>query len=431
MERKARCAVHGKLRSVDCLVETGAGLVCSSRTQCKDGGGDRDQLCRFFARGECEKGDDCQYKHDEEDVPPSAAGKGRSHAIGKGRDTRDACKGKGGKMSRGMPGKSAGYGCMDAWGDDGYGCMDSWGKGKGKDAWDMSYGCMDYWGGEVYGMDPWGADSWGYDPYGCGCMGKMGKGMGKDSMMCWQPSIGPAKGKRKGLAKGDDMMLDERKDTCAEHGKLRSVDCLEDAGDGTLVCKPEFACQNAGEGGVKRAFCKFFAQGACERGLGCAFAHTDWDIGTSTEATPTEKGGKSKGKSKGKMWGGAYSIDGDEGRAVCIEHGKQRSTTCMLASPDGWRCKPGKECSSAVAGPKRAMCKFFQEGRCDRGDACVFAHDEAEIGQMNTDAPDEIYEALRKVDDDGGDPDDEGQYGRRYDATRGRQGPYTRRNNLR
>mmetsp|Transcript_74207 Transcript_74207/g.117456 ORF Transcript_74207/g.117456 Transcript_74207/m.117456 type:complete len:438 (-) Transcript_74207:158-1471(-) len=435
-DRKARCVVHGKLRSIDCLVETGAGLVCSSRTQCKDGGGDKDQPCRFFAIGKCDRGEDCLYRHDVEDAPVASTGKLRSPAAAKDRDLRDGCKGKGGKSPwQGVLGKSA----VDPWlGNEGYGCAadpwggftDSWGKGKGTGAWDLRWS-----------VDPW-ADDWGYWD-GCGCMGKMGKGMVKDDMMCWK-GIGPVKGKSrskgddygksrpkiedygKSRPNGDDIILDERKETCSEHGKLRSIDCLEDAGDGTLICKLGFECQNAGEGGVKRAFCKFFAQGACERGLSCAFAHSDWEIGAPVEApslaAPPDMG-KSRGKSKGKMWGGAFAIDGDEGRAICIEHGKQRSTTCMVASPDGWRCKPGKECQSASDGPKRAMCKFFLGGKCDRGDACVFAHDESEIGQMNPMAEELEWEEEIVESNEGGD-DDEGEYGRSYDGRRGRSKPY-------
>merc|ERR1712083_607018 len=30
--------------------------------------------------------------------------------------------------------------------------------------------------------------------------------------------------------------------------------------------------------------------------------------------------------------------------------------------------------------PKKWMCKFFVQGSCTKGDACEFAHDEAELG---------------------------------------------------
>lgn len=46
--------------------------------------------------------------------------------------------------------------------------------------------------------------------------------------------------------------------------------------------------------------------------------------------------------------------------------------------------KGSERAGSADATVKRALCKFHLEGRCERGEACLFAHTEAEIGDKNS-----------------------------------------------
>eukprot|EP00405_Crypthecodinium_cohnii_P051913 CAMPEP_0206590354 /NCGR_PEP_ID=MMETSP0325_2-20121206/39561_1 /ASSEMBLY_ACC=CAM_ASM_000347 /TAXON_ID=2866 /ORGANISM="Crypthecodinium cohnii, Strain Seligo" /LENGTH=103 /DNA_ID=CAMNT_0054099273 /DNA_START=6 /DNA_END=314 /DNA_ORIENTATION=- len=64
----ALCSVHGKMRNVDCLVQTGAGWVCSSDAQCR---GTKTTICKFFAEGKCTKGDDCTFLHEEGEPAPA------------------------------------------------------------------------------------------------------------------------------------------------------------------------------------------------------------------------------------------------------------------------------------------------------------------------------------------------------------------------
>lgn len=369
------CAVHGKLRSIECLVETGAGFVCSAQAQCSEGTASG-APCKFWQQGKCTRGHECQFAHGDGPAPEPLY--------------------------------------EDAWGSKGKSGKSSWGGGKGG-------GCAGFASG--YDSVGWGMDAWSPDPWGS-------KG---------------GKGKEKGK-KGGSL-----KDTCSLHGKVRSAECLEDAGqgDGSMVCKFESTCQGAGEvGGVKRSMCKFFRLGTCNKGEYCTFAHEEGEIGDAvlemTEEVEAEmaeqraekrreeresnirQGNQSSGDSKGfgkdhgkaygkdfgkaygkdhfndyskggKDWGKGYGKGKDQGKgfgksqdetAVCCVHGKQRSVSCMQVSAGGsWSCVPGRECRSQEAGaPKRAMCKFFLQDKCSKGHGCTFAHHESEIGMLPGDA---------------------------------------------
>merc|ERR1712241_818352 len=169
----------------------------------------------------------------------------------------------------------------------------------------------------------------------------------------------------------------------------------------------------------------FFAQGICQRGEACTFAHSEQEIGTLILAGPEslnfsapvlapqgiqpgfEEAGDgsggypcksgvlpigSNGKGCGKgckagfaagdfCWGPNQAVNTDP-QVMCSIHGKMRRVAYPEESADGsYTCKQGFECQNTMeGGVKRAMCRFFQQGTCTRGDVCAFAHSEMEIG---------------------------------------------------
>lgn len=98
----------------------------------------------------------------------------------------------------------------------------------------------------------------------------------------------------------------------------------------------------------KRSICKFWQQGKCQRGIECTFAHGSRELGTP--------------------------ISGPRGASlvmqvpICPPKGKGKGKGCALALP--------------AEAPKRTLCKFWQEGRCEKGELCTWAHGIEEVGTM-------------------------------------------------
>lgn len=427
---KAQCSLHGKMRTLDCMVDNGDGSYsCTEGFECKDG--NKGVICRFFLEGRCTKGDACGFSHEEGQDPyaggPPAFGAIRGKGGGKEFGPSKGWE-KGG--AKGWDSWLAAHdqkGCMKGWAPQlgpaskgawapqlgpalGKGYAPAWGKGDGK-----SWG-KDMWAGAPYQPSPW-------EKGGCSACGK-------------------------GFVKGGKA--EEERAWCSVHSKMRTMFCLTPLPDGTFECRPDKECQNNEASGVKTAMCKFFLKGQCDRGEECVFAHSEDEIGTAApEALNTDPKGKGKGKAVfeekamcaihnklrsvsclqeaggGVMvctagsgcrqvpqeyaqveWGpppapakGYAPIGGkgfkggskgskskeDDGKGWCVAHSKLRFLTHLQDVGDGLGslvCIEGSECAgSADGGVKRAMCKFFLEGRCSRGDACVFAHAEEEIGE--------------------------------------------------
>jgi len=240
------------------------------------------EMCKFFPLGQCTRGENCTFAHDEADIQAAptpapggacfgpAIGKGVSKGVGKG-------FGKGvGKApapayvgARPPPpvaysarpmamGHSVGPAQMAiGWGGGAIGAATK-GKGKGKGMWD-GYG---YWGGCNGGF----ASS-------KGCYGPMSNGSGKGKG--WDAGFG-GKG-AKGKGKGDGFKFKTEMCKFFPEGKCdRGENCTyahsQDEIDGANAPKPV---------PFKTTMCKFFLEGRCTRGEACTFAHDENEIGAA------------------------------------------------------------------------------------------------------------------------------------------------------
>lgn len=136
------------------------------------------------------------------------------------------------------------------------------------------------------------------------------------------------------------------------------------------------------------------------KGFGKMVAEKGWGSGGPPPgAAPPGKGyagahssGKSfdKGNNKGydKGYDKGHDKGGEKGGSLfmCSLHGKMRSGTAVIDMGDGtFQCKANNECKTAATalGPgdtKKHICKFWEAGTCHKGDSCLFAHGEDEIG---------------------------------------------------
>lgn len=220
---------------------------------------------------------------------------------------------------------------------------------------------------------------------------------------------------------------------CSVHGKNRSLEALTADGHGGMMCTQEKQCKVAGAG-TKHIPCTFWQVGKCTKGDSCNFAHVPdtgamdggfsggfdggkgkgWG-GAGGGCFPMEKGmdkggckgammawmqkgmmammskgmdkGFDKGMDKGmgkKGKGKGYSQP-IGGTVLCSVHNKQRSANAVMDAGNGtYQCRPDSECKGGNK-VKAAMCSFFLEGRCTKGESCSFAHSQEEIGQPVSD----------------------------------------------
>jgi len=134
---------------------------------------------------------------------------------------------------------------------------------------------------------------------------------------------------------------------------------------------------DGGMGGAPRGFktqmCKFFMQGSCQKADSCTYAHHEGEL---------QGGGKGGGKS---CWGGCGSFGGGDswgGGGGGGGGGWGGDAGYGKGGFDGGFGKGGCKGGGKGGGKgfKTQMCKYFQNGSCQKGDQCTYAHGEHELG---------------------------------------------------
>lgn len=130
-----------------------------------------------------------------------------------------------------------------------------------------------------------------------------------------------------------------------------------------------------GGGGFKKTkLCKHYEEGFCPRGDSCSFAHGEEQLGTPSgmastfgQAGPPMGGGFAGGHKKSKLCTHFETGFCPRGDSCNFAHGEEQ-----LGSPQ----------AGFNAGPpvKTKICTHFTEGTCTRGASCSFAHSEEELG---------------------------------------------------
>lgn len=210
---------------------------------------------------------------------------------------------------------------------------------------------------------------------------------------------------------------------CSVHNKSRSLDSLTEDGWGGVRCIPSRECKVVGlqaaaddydpEGwstwvGVVAAMAKGLSEagrkGSLGKGTGKGIALNAanlyltasgkaeaWESWPAPAVKIPTKGGLGKGRALAAAAAGPTSTDG----LICAVHGKQRSISALTITAEGlYMCKPGMECKGGGGGGvKKYMCKYFEQGLCQKGALCTFAHNPEEIGLPYL-GPGESFDAL-------------------------------------
>lgn len=119
--------------------------------------------------------------------------------------------------------------------------------------------------------------------------------------------------------------------------------------------------------GRQRSICRSWQQGLCERGNQCIFAHAQEAVGLS--------GGGPFGCAGGGPGGPFRGLAGGFGGGAALgSRAPARAGAALPALGGGWGP------AEAERPLKRTLCRFWQQGLCERGDQCTWLHGEADAG---------------------------------------------------
>jgi len=124
---------------------------------------------------------------------------------------------------------------------------------------------------------------------------------------------------------------------------------------------------------VKRTICTFWQQGRCRSGDECLYAHGEHELGQPYEEQKRRPG---LNQPLAEAPSTASPLDGNA-TVVYVPVVIRADVAEKLGATKGSFASVAEVDPLAV---KRSLCKYWQNGNCDRGALCTWAHGEHEIG---------------------------------------------------
>lgn len=187
--------------------------------------------------------------------------------------------------------------------------------------------------------------------------------------------------------------------------------------------------------GTQRA-CKFYLErGYCSRGLSCKFGHgghLDGDFPSSGPSGPELKPSvvDDKGWSTGREEGNKVSNNNPEADTPVEDNGwgavaaSRWDAFSNLEDHGAWDSPGGNDCSDQPLPRKSNVCFQYAEGRCHRGEACRFSHDQEPPNKSSS-------SNASKTGDDGWPPTDDSSHSAPWNTAPPVQCPYYLKGNCR